>query len=140
MRSRTRFPPGTTLELRIVRRIEPAIKNVRRARAASLKEQSSFARGKLRFRMPKQTFIWEEAKGSHLELSWEWQWKNFTLNLAGQSIGTIADENALRKGQTFSLAEGSSLKVQLINRFLFPILVVLKDGYPLQEVPSERNL
>jgi len=81
--------------------------------------------------MPKMKYAIEKGGSKRLEISWKGNWKGFTVRLDGNEIGTIADSEQLKTGQTFSLEDGSLLTVQLVGRSIFPYLRLLRDGQPL---------
>lgn len=67
-----------------------------------------------------------------LELKWGFFWRNFTIQLDGQPIGTITGGlKSLRKGAEFALANGSSLKIQAIRTLEGVEFFVIHDGIPL---------
>jgi hypothetical protein len=69
--------------------------------------------------MPKRLFSLEGEKENRLAISWElsWRlsWKNIKISVDRNQIGFIYDQKSLISGQTFSLPDGSELKVQIIQ-------------------------
>ena len=86
--------------------------------------------------MPRQKFALEPGAPKRLELSWGWQWRTLTIHLDGSHIGSFANKTQLLAGQTFSLDDGSSLQVQLIERFWYPSLHILRNDQLLLGVAS----
>jgi hypothetical protein len=58
-------------------------------------------------------------------------WKNFTLRLDGQEIGSFATQKDLKQGGRFRLEDGRTLEAKLGQNFLFPELQLTLDGTPL---------
>ena len=63
--------------------------------------------------MPSQSYALEPNGPKRLEISWGAFWKDFTLQLDGQQLGTVANSAELRQGREFTLPDGSTLRVQL---------------------------
>ncbi|MGH8006134.1 MAG: tetratricopeptide repeat protein, partial [Candidatus Binatia bacterium] len=76
-------------------------------------------------------FSLEPGGPKRLKMSWGWRWGNLTLRLDGNPIGMVADEQELVAGRAFALADGSTLRVQLVRKFLYPRLRLLRNGQPL---------
>ncbi len=72
-----------------------------------------------------------------LELSWKGMYKNVTVSLDGSQVGVIPDLKALSAGQEFRLIDGSTIKVQLVNKFMSPELQVTRNGLPLPGSSSD---
>ncbi len=87
--------------------------------------------------MPKQSYALEAGGEKRLEISWTPFWKDITVSLDGNSIGTIPNQKALTTGQEFRLPDGSALKVQLVNRVTSTELQVLRNGQPLPGSASD---
>lgn len=81
--------------------------------------------------MPKIKYAIEKGGPKRLEISWKGNYKEITIHLDGNTIGSIADPEQLKAGQEFSLEDGSTLKVQLTRSFIFPHLQIYKDGWPV---------
>ncbi len=80
--------------------------------------------------MPKQSYALEAGGEKRLEISWKPFWKDITVTLDGNSIGTIPNQKALTSGQEFRLPDGTALKVQLVSRVTSTELQVLRNGQP----------
>jgi len=87
--------------------------------------------------MPKIKYAIEKGGPERLEISWKGSWKEFTIRLDGNEVGSISDLEQLREGQEFCLEDGSCLKVQLARRTIFPYLHILRDGRPLPSLGPE---
>ncbi len=87
--------------------------------------------------MPKQVFAFERSGPKRLEVSWKGFWKNITIQLDGETIGTIPGQKQLAAGQEFQLQDGSTLKVQLVKKFATTELQVLRNGQPLPGSASD---
>ncbi len=81
--------------------------------------------------MPKQSYALEPNGPKRLEISWGAFWKNFTVTLDGNTIGTLPDQKAVRQGGQFTLPDGSALSVQLLQSLAGAELRVLRNGQPL---------
>jgi hypothetical protein len=83
--------------------------------------------------MAKYKYALEKGGPKRLEVSYKGNWKDFTIRLDGNVVGTIASIEQLRAGQEFTLDDGSTLKVQL--KF---ILHLFRNGKPLlSQNPAE---
>ncbi len=87
--------------------------------------------------MPTQAFAFEKEGQKRLEITWRGVWKDIRVNLDGQTLGVIPNQKALTAGQEFRLADGSTLKVQLVSKFYSTELQVLRDGRPLPGSASD---
>ena len=87
--------------------------------------------------MPKQTYALEKNGPKRLELSWKMGWKDLTVKFDDREIGVIPDQKALKEGQAFSLPDGSTLHVQLIQKLPAVELQILRDGKPLPGSASD---
>ncbi len=87
--------------------------------------------------MPKQTYALEPDGQRRIEVSWKGIWKNISVSLDGQILGVIPDQKALAAGQEFPLADGSSIKVQLVGKLYSTELRVLRNGQPLPGSASD---
>lgn len=87
--------------------------------------------------MPKQEFSFEKGGPKRLVLSWKGIWKNFTITLDGQEIGKMNGQKELKQGGEYTLPDGSTLKVQLVQKFSGAELKVMKDGEPLPGTASD---
>ncbi len=81
--------------------------------------------------MPKQTFALEPNGPKRLEISWRGYWKDLQISLDGSPVGTIPNQQALREGREFQLADGSTLKLQLVRSFTAVEFHITRNGQPL---------
>jgi len=81
--------------------------------------------------MAKVKYALEKGGPKRLEVSWKGNWNEITVRLDGSLIGSIADIEQLKEGKEFQLEDGTSLKVQLERKSIFPFINILKDGQPL---------
>ncbi|WP_372368610.1 hypothetical protein [Candidatus Uabimicrobium sp. HlEnr_7] len=78
--------------------------------------------------MPSKKFSLADGEPQRLEISWKGVWKNISIKLDSQEIGTIANMKELKKGKDFDLGDDSKLSIQLINKFMGAQLQVLVNG------------
>jgi hypothetical protein len=81
--------------------------------------------------MPGQKYALEYGGPERLEVNWKGMFTDFTIQLDGIEVGTVPDPKALRAGQEFPLPDGSTLKVQLVQRLIGAELYVLQNDVPL---------
>jgi len=81
--------------------------------------------------MPRIKYALEKGQPKRLEISWKGNWKEFTIRLDGEVIGSIDSLEQLKAGQEFLLKDGSCLKVWVEGRSMFSLPKVSKDGQPL---------
>lgn len=81
--------------------------------------------------MPKQTYAFKPGGRKRLEVSWKGMWKDFTVKLDNQVVGEFSDQSELEAGQWLSLPDGSSLRIQLVQKSSRTELQVLRNGLPL---------
>ena len=81
--------------------------------------------------MPKQSYALEKDGPKRLEVSWRGLWKDCTVRLDDNVIGTVPGQRELKAGQEFPLPDGSVLAVQLVSKFTTTELRILRDGEPL---------
>jgi len=86
--------------------------------------------------VPTRKYALERGGPQRLEISWKGNWKNLTVRLDGEEIGSIADRKELKAGREFSLPDGSTLKMQLTGTFN-PQLQILRNGEPLPGSASD---
>lgn len=88
--------------------------------------------------MAKKTFALESGGPQRLELSWGMFWKNFQVTLDGKPVGTVSGgQKELKQGVEFSLPDGSTLDIQLMQSFMNVELRVQRDGVPLPGSASD---
>lgn len=80
--------------------------------------------------MQKKQFTLESDGQHQLELTWKSFWQDFTVYLDGAPLGTLKPRE-LRAGHSYSLPDGSELKVRLRQSLLAAELEVLQDERPL---------
>lgn len=82
--------------------------------------------------MPDKRFALEPGGTERLELGWKGAFKNLSVSLDGQLLGSVEKSADLKRGRTFALSDGSRLKVELASvALLFPELRIERDGEPL---------
>ncbi|MFH1372114.1 MAG: hypothetical protein ABII09_12630 [Planctomycetota bacterium] len=86
--------------------------------------------------MPKIKYALEKGGPKRLEVSYKGNWKDFTIRLDGNVIGTVAGFEELKAGQEFILEDGSILKV----KFKFPCLRLFRNGRPLLSYDPAQQL
>lgn len=87
--------------------------------------------------MAKQRFALEANGPKRLEISWGMFWRNITVRLDGQVIGTVPSRKELVQGYDIFLPETSLLTVKLERTFITQELQVLRNGYPLPGSTSD---
>jgi hypothetical protein len=87
--------------------------------------------------MPSETYALEIGGPQRLELSRKPFKSEITVRLDGNVIGTIANDEELKKGRTFRLPDGSSITVQLVKTFFKSEVRVVRDGQPLLDAASD---
>ncbi len=85
--------------------------------------------------MPKARYPLQRGGEKRLEVSWKIGWKNVVLRLDGIDLGTIATREDVKRGQRFTLQDGSVLEVQLSDKGL----ELLHDGRPIPGSSSDPN-
>lgn len=81
--------------------------------------------------MPSQLFALAENGPERLEVAWRRGWRETTVLLDGEALGTIPTRRDLAEGRAFRLPDGSMLHVQLVKRFSYAELLVERGGMPL---------
>jgi lysylphosphatidylglycerol synthetase-like protein (DUF2156 family) len=87
--------------------------------------------------MQKQSFAFERNGPRRLEIGWRAFWKDITVWLDGQVIGTFDGQKELKAGKEFPLPDGSKLHIQLVQKLTLIELRVLRDGQPLPGTGSD---
>lgn len=87
--------------------------------------------------MAKQAYALEKGGLRRLEVSWKGFWKDVTVRLDGNVIGTVGGQRELLAGREFTLADGARLKVQLVRRLTGAELEVTRGGEPLPGSASD---
>ena len=87
--------------------------------------------------MPKKRFPLSSGLSSVVELEWRGMWKDFTVRVDGQALGTMSGQDELIKGGSWALADGSKLDVALKKSALGAELQVTRDGVPLPGSPTD---
>jgi hypothetical protein len=87
--------------------------------------------------MPKQSFALEAGAEKRLEVGWKGMFKDTEVKFDGELIGTIPDQKALTKGESFELPDGTNISVQLIRKVFSTELQVLHDNQPLPGSASD---
>lgn len=81
--------------------------------------------------MPVIKYALEKGQPKRLGISFKNNWEDARVLLDGEEIGAFTDAEHLRKGEEFTLPDGSCLSVQLTGGKMFPMFNILKDGQPL---------
>lgn len=87
--------------------------------------------------MPKQLYALEKGGPRRLEVSWKPIWKDITVRMDGEVIGTIASQRELLAGQEFRLRDGTTVKVQQVHRITGAEVEVTRGGEPLPGSASD---
>lgn len=86
--------------------------------------------------MAKLSYAFQHGAEPCLDVSWKVNYKETTVSLFGNIIGVIPSKEMLLAGQEYYLADGSTIKVQLMKNFLSTKLVVSRNGEPLDTPDS----
>ncbi len=81
--------------------------------------------------MAKMLFALEQGGEKRLQVSWKGMYKETSVFLDDQLVGTIQGQKALAAGQDFTLIDGSVVHVQLVTKVFNTELQVLRNGQPL---------
>lgn len=94
--------------------------------------------------MPSKSYALEENGGKRLEISWaersfNGRWKDVTLRLDGETVGTVPGWTDLSAGHEFPLPDGSTVEVRVewTRALTEHGLRVLRDGQPLPGSPTD---
>ncbi|MEA5077689.1 MAG: hypothetical protein VB013_03890 [Anaerolineaceae bacterium] len=87
--------------------------------------------------MAKILFALEPGGEKRLQVSWKGLYKETSVYLDDQLVGTIQGQKALASGQDFTLIDGSLLHVQLVSKVFNTELQVLRNGQPLPGSASD---
>ena len=81
--------------------------------------------------MPEKAFALEPGGAPRLAVSWSGGFKDLAISLDGQPAAAFDDPKELKEPQRVPLPDGSTLEVQVASPFLFPELLLLRDGEPV---------
>lgn len=81
--------------------------------------------------MPKQTYQLEPNGPARLEISWAAFWKNISVKLDGEEIGTFSSQADFQTGKRFDLPDGKKLTVRLTKSFFGSDVQISYNGKPL---------
>ncbi|MEP7289926.1 MAG: hypothetical protein ABI947_29625 [Chloroflexota bacterium] len=84
--------------------------------------------------MTKKLYALQRKGQKRVELSYGALYRNFAVKLDGIQVGTAADRNELKNGKTFTLSNGSKLRVQLEKNS--QVSVYMNDR-PLPDSPTD---
>jgi hypothetical protein len=73
----------------------------------------------------------EENGRTRLNISWKGSWKNLSVRLDDDLIGTLPTREELMAGREFALPDGSSLQLLLLKSHMTTDLKILRDGRPI---------
>ncbi len=90
--------------------------------------------------MPKLSFALEAGEKKRLDIVWIGTWKNVTIILDGNTVGTIPDQKTLFAGKEFSLPDGSRLRLELVKKLMSTDLHVLRTGLPVPGSASDPQI
>lgn len=78
--------------------------------------------------MPEKSFALEPGGALRLEVSWRGGYKDLSVSCDGRSVASFDDPKELKQPHRVALPDGSTLEVQLASPFLFPELLLTRDG------------
>ena len=87
--------------------------------------------------MPTQRFPLERGGPARLDVSWKALWKDLTVRLDGETVGTVPTRKELSAGREFTLPEGSRLRVQLVQSGFGTELRIFHNDQPLPGSASD---
>ncbi|MFN8443150.1 MAG: hypothetical protein U0175_20415 [Caldilineaceae bacterium] len=87
--------------------------------------------------MAKQRFALEVNGPKRLEISWGMFWRNITIRLDDQIIGTVPSRKELSQGYDIFLPDTSLLNIKFARTFITQELQVLRNGQPLPGSASD---
>lgn len=90
--------------------------------------------------MPKLSFALEAGEKKRLDIVWIGTWKNVTIILDGNTVGTIPDQKTLIAGKEFSLPDGSRLRLELVKKLMSTDLHVLRNELPVPGSASDPQI
>jgi hypothetical protein len=76
-------------------------------------------------------FALEPGGSPRLEITWRYGFKDVVIKVDGLEIGRVSDPSELKVGRDFALPDGATLRVQLVSKFHYRELQVLRNGTPL---------
>ncbi len=86
--------------------------------------------------MPKKSFPLEPGSSRTVDVEWKGIWKNFTVTVDGQTLGTLHGTKEMHAGGQYALPDGSRLEIKL-TQGMSPELQVTRDGAPLPGSASD---
>lgn len=86
--------------------------------------------------MPKISYAFEKGGPKKLEIAYKGLYKNLTVTVDGRQVGEFTEQKELTSGKSFTLKDGSLLKVQLVSNFAGTELRVLRNGQALPDSAS----
>src|SRR5688572_16157590 len=82
--------------------------------------------------MPTKKYALEVGGPKRLAVSWAIGWKSFSVKFDGQEVTRLVDAyDALSKGSTFPLPDGSTLEARLQSARFGPKLLLDRGGKPV---------
>ncbi len=78
----------------------------------------------------------EKGGPKRLEISWTGVWKDVSVRLDGNEIGTFTDAEQMKEGREFTLPDGSILKIRLDKVAFCPMINIFLNGKPLPGMPE----
>jgi hypothetical protein len=88
--------------------------------------------------MATRLLAFERGGPNRLELSWDFNWRNFTVLLDGALLGKIEGGlKALTEGRSFQLPDGSTLHIGMKQQALGLMLDITRDGKTLPGSPTD---
>lgn len=81
--------------------------------------------------MPDKAFALDPGGTPRLGVSWRGAFKDLSVSLDGQPAAAFDDPKELKEARRVTLHDGSMLEIQVASPFLFPELLLTRDGAPV---------
>jgi hypothetical protein len=86
--------------------------------------------------VPEKSFAIEAGGASRLDVAWRGGYKDVAVSFDGQGVASFDGPKELKEAQRVALPDGSTLEVQVASPFLFPELLLTRDG---ESVPGSAG-
>jgi hypothetical protein len=86
--------------------------------------------------VPEKSFAIEAGGANRLVVAWRGGYKDVAVSFDGQGVASFDGPKELKEAQRVALPDGSTLEVQVASPFLFPELLLTRDG---ESVPGSAG-
>ncbi|MBK8261984.1 MAG: hypothetical protein IPK80_11695 [Nannocystis sp.] len=87
--------------------------------------------------MPKQSYKLREGSTLTVDVEWTGLYKDFRVRAEGRELGVLHGQDALVRGASWPLSDGSTLAVRLRKAAFLSELELLHDGVPVPGSPTD---